>query len=669
MSEKELLLDDELDDELEDKFEDKFEDRKKSVQKRKSYDLPLKHTEFLPMDNSNAFYIIIINGNALEITIKWLIELFQNDDNGYGRFIINIYKDEQQNDIILQIGASIKRINSVAHAIQLKQLTEDESVAKTFQVTQGNLYNVDSLSYEEKQKVILHELENVSSTEKGVLFGYPQIKLYPGQSILQVCHRENVIKQYFPLHQQEKLDELRSKWCFQFKKQPFNLIRNYFGEKITFYFAFLQFYTDFLKIPSILGLVQWFIGGINPWFSIFNMIWVIIFLKRWKRRQNELAFEWGTIGMNQQEGPRPTFRGKSMSRDSVTGQMVPIYPIYKTWFKEYVISLPLVLVSLYLSFKVMIIYFKLENDLIKHLDANPNPFGIILVNIPGIIYALIVMLMNHIYRKLATRLNEWENHRTQTSHENHWIIKLVLFEFINNFMSFFYVGFYLNDLSMLKWQIATLLLVYQVVDNIQEVLFPMITTFRFNRKFEQNLKKSDQTEIQKQIDKEKSMQEYEGTYYDYLELFIQFGYVFLFITVFPLGPVFALFNNFIEVKSDAFKLCYGFKRPHQRSSNQINGGWMKSFEVMALISVVTNCALITMSESFTLFQVDFITEQCQSQFSFVVLEHFIFSIILLISYIVPDVPKHVNVALMKEQHDVRKSEFLSTKDFLISKFE
>jgi len=51
-------------------------------------------------------------------------------------------------------------------------------------------------------------------------------------------------------------------------------------------------------------------------------------------------------------------------------------------------------------------------------------------------------------------------------------------------------------------------------------------------------------------------------------MFIQFGYVVLFSSAFPMAGLCAMLNNFIEVRSDAFKLCFIFKRPFgQRVSN------------------------------------------------------------------------------------------------------
>lgn len=64
----------------------------------------------------------------------------------------------------------------------------------------------------------------------------------------------------------------------------------------------------------------------------------------------------------------------------------------------------------------------------------------------------------------------------------------------------------------------------------------------------------------------------QGTFDDYLELFLQFGYVFLFSAVFPLAAVFALLNNVIEVRSDAFKLSRVCQRPFGQAVADI-GTW------------------------------------------------------------------------------------------------
>lgn len=44
-------------------------------------------------------------------------------------------------------------------------------------------------------------------------------------------------------------------------------------------------------------------------------------------------------------------------------------------------------------------------------------------------------------------------------------------------------------------------------------------------------------------------------------MFIQFGYVMLFSSAFPMAAACAFLNNLIEIRSDAFKLCCSLQRP------------------------------------------------------------------------------------------------------------
>lgn len=55
-------------------------------------------------------------------------------------------------------------------------------------------------------------------------------------------------------------------------------------------------------------------------------------------------------------------------------------------------------------------------------------------------------------------------------------------------------------------------------------------------------------------------------------MFVQFGYVVLFSSAFPLAALCALINNLIEIRSDAFKLCTGLQRPFGQRVESI-GQW------------------------------------------------------------------------------------------------
>lgn len=69
----------------------------------------------------------------------------------------------------------------------------------------------------------------------------------------------------------------------------------------------------------------------------------------------------------------------------------------------------------------------------------------------------------------------------------------------------------------------------------------------------------------------------QGTIDEYIELYLQFGYVCLFSSLLPWAAVCAFVNNVIELKSDAFKLCRLHQRPFGKISSGI-GAWKVSSE-------------------------------------------------------------------------------------------
>ncbi|KAG7398627.1 Anoctamin-3 [Phytophthora boehmeriae] len=125
----------------------------------------------------------------------------------------------------------------------------------------------------------------------------------------------------FPLHDREELDKLKSKW-FSWKfapwSQPLWEIKDYFGEKVGLYFAWLGHYTTWLIAPAIIGSVL-FANVIAegtadsimvPYFGIFMALWSIFYYEYWKRYNSTLALEWGMSTFEEEEVERPEFQGK-----------------------------------------------------------------------------------------------------------------------------------------------------------------------------------------------------------------------------------------------------------------------------------------------------------------------------------------------------------------------
>lgn len=56
---------------------------------------------------------------------------------------------------------------------------------------------------------------------------------------------------------------------------------------------------------------------------------------------------------------------------------------------------------------------------------------------------------------------------------------------------------------------------------------------------------------------------------EYRELVIQFGFCTLFVVAFPIAPIFALLNNALEIRVDAYKLLTQHRRPIAQAAQDI----------------------------------------------------------------------------------------------------
>ncbi|KAH7938586.1 hypothetical protein HPB51_028897 [Rhipicephalus microplus] len=84
---------------------------------------------------------------------------------------------------------------------------------------------------------------------------------------------------------------------------------------------------------------------------------------------------------------------------------------------------------------------------------------------------------------------------------------------------------------------------------------------------------------------------------EYLEMAIQFGFVTLFVAAFPLAPLFALLNNFVEIRLDAYKYTCQLRRPLAQRVPNI-GVWQVIFEGISILAVICNAFQIAYTSDF-----------------------------------------------------------------------
>ncbi|KAM4548533.1 anoctamin-8 isoform 2-T2 [Odontesthes bonariensis] len=155
-----------------------------------------------------------------------------------------------------------------------------------------------------------------------------------------------------------------------------------------------------------------------------------------------------------------------------------------------------------------------------------------------------------------------------------------------------------------------------------------------------------------QAEMESCMQTYADTFQDYQEMFVQFGYVVLFSSAFPLAAMCALINNIIEIRSDAFKLCTGLQRPFGIRVENI-GQWQTAMEAMGLIAIIVNCYLIGQCGQLQRLFPWLSPEM--AIISIVILEHFAILLKYVIHVAIPDIPTWVREEMAKLDYQRREA--------------
>ncbi|ODN05595.1 Anoctamin-6, partial [Orchesella cincta] len=84
---------------------------------------------------------------------------------------------------------------------------------------------------------------------------------------------------------------------------------------------------------------------------------------------------------------------------------------------------------------------------------------------------------------------------------------------------------------------------------------------------------------------------------EYLEMVLQFGFLTIFVSAFPLAPLFALINNILELRVDATKMLTHYRRPVGIRVKDI-GVWSDIIDGIVKVSVISNACIIAMTSSF-----------------------------------------------------------------------
>ncbi|XP_054270658.1 anoctamin-1 isoform X2 [Macrosteles quadrilineatus] len=394
-------------------------------------------------------------------------------------------------------------------------------------------------------------------------------------------------------------------------------------------------YWDISETCSYTKILYLFDNYTTVFFAVFMSFWAAMFLEMWKRYSAEITHRWDLTGFDtQEEHPRPQYLVQltrletnhkvEYKHNVITNAVEPRVPFWKMRFPSTIFSFSVVLllVSLAIAAVIGVTLYRMSvlAALSVYGDSVITSYAIIITTTTAATINLVcIFVFNWMYTYLAEYLTELEMLRTQTEFDNSLTLKMYLLQFVNYYASIFYIAFckgklvgfpakynrlfgYRQEecgpggcLLELSIQLAIIMVGKQAFNSCLEMVYPIVWKWWNSRHLKQRSAKGRAS----QWEKDYKLVEWgsQALFPEYLEMVLQYGFVTIFVSAFPLAPLFALLNNILESRLDAKKLVTYHRRPVAQRVRDI-GVWFNILDSVSKLAVITNGFIIAFTSDF-----------------------------------------------------------------------
>ena len=435
-----------------------------------------------------------------------------------------------------------------------------------------------------------------------------------------------------------------------------SMINEYFGEQLGFIFSFRQHLTTSLTPLALWGVVVYAAttarGDVSSWwtasFAAASAIWGVVCMQLWRRVESTNRMKWGVQDARLRKLPRAGFHG-ALRPSPVDGLPELFFAPHRRRRKVAENLAPaLALIAIFgLSFwGITLLKFRLADE----------RGGASLA--PAVVNAVSIQILNLAYAKLAVKLTNRENWRTDQEHADALILRMFLFQFVNSFSPLYFTAFvrpYVGHggcdgdrdgaaagspgdacIHLLSSSLLVLYLSQIFVSKVTEQAVPLAIEHYRRWAESRGVRRDAGAEVRfSRAELELFLGEIDPELFHVnamAAVVVEFGYVTLFVAAFPLAPLLSYVNGCVSLRSNAHVLMYRSRRAMPRASEGI-GNFNTIFDLMTRISVVTNAALLVYVSSIT--YLDALAPVARL-WIFIIFQYVLFSIQTAIDILVPD---------------------------------
>ena len=435
-------------------------------------------------------------------------------------------------------------------------------------------------------------------------------------------------------------DWTRKQVGFSIPIEELDKIRDNFGEGLALYFSFLSFYTRSLFVPAALGVATWLLkAAYHPLYSLGLSVWAIATVNIWRVRERALAVRWGSFGVNKVERRRVEFSSPTNFTNFNDDDLADADSLFPWWKRELrmAISVPVIGIFGALLGALLTAIFLFE-AFVTQLYTGPGKEY--LGFLPTIVFVTVIPRIMAVYTQSANGLTHWENHSHQSTFYRSLTLKTFALSSIVAFLGLYLTAFVYVPFGpdVMRWvnsalfesghpdiaeaasdagvkplsspgiqakinpgrlhaQMFAYTVTNQAINFFLETGLPFILRGVAKARASKSLtggkgdEKSDAVaQLVEHAKEESALPEY-TLFGDYAEMVTQFGYIVVWSAAWPLAPLMALLNNWLELRSDAFKITTHGRRPLPQRVDTV-GPWLEALGFITWVGALTNAALV-----------------------------------------------------------------------------
>uniref|UniRef100_A0A2K6L039 Anoctamin n=1 Tax=Rhinopithecus bieti TaxID=61621 RepID=A0A2K6L039_RHIBE len=305
--------------------------------------------------------------------------------------------------------------------------------------------------------------------------------------------KDGVFEARFPLHKGEGyLKKTWAGWRHMFRKQPVDEIRNYFGEKVALYFAWLGWY-NYMLVPAALTGLLVFLSGFSLFdasqiskeiceahdilmcplgdhsrryqrlsetctfaklthlfdndgtvvFAIFMALWATVFLEIWKRQRACVVLHWDLYMWDEDQ--------EEMALELINCPDYKLQPYQHSYLRSTVILiLSLIMICLMIGMAhILVVYRVLASALFSSsaLLFLEDQVTTAVVVTGALVHYVTISIMTKINKRVALKLCDFEMPRTFSERESKFTIRFFTLQFFTHFSSLIYIAFILGRIN------------------------------------------------------------------------------------------------------------------------------------------------------------------------------------------------------------------------------